>query len=53
MKAFGAPEGHDRRHLGLGLYIVDKIIRAHHGSIAVESSTEKGTMFTIHLPRER
>lgn len=53
MKAFGAPEGHDRRHLGLGLYIVDKIVRAHHGSIAVESSAETGTMFTIHLPRKR
>jgi signal transduction histidine kinase len=53
MKAFGAPEGHDRRHLGLGLYIVDKIVRAHQGSIEVDSSAEKGTMFTICLPRER
>lgn len=51
MKSFGAPEGNDRRHLGLGLYIVDKIVRAHHGSIDVESSAENGTMFTIHLPR--
>ncbi|HUQ20684.1 MAG TPA: sensor histidine kinase [Gemmatimonadaceae bacterium] len=51
MKAFGAPEGHDRRHLGLGLYIVDKIVRAHKGSIAVESSAEQGTNFMIHLPR--
>ena len=51
MKAMGAPRGHDRRHLGLGLYIVDKIVRAHRGSIEVASSADGGTMFTMHLPR--
>ena len=44
-------EGRDRRHLGLGLYIVDKIVAAHGGSIAVSSSNENGTMFTLRLPR--
>jgi signal transduction histidine kinase len=52
MKAMGAPRAHDRRHLGLGLYIVDKIVRAHHGSIDVQSSAEQGTVFTMHLPRQ-
>ena len=51
MKALGVPQGHDRRHLGLGLFIVDKIVRAHRGSIDVQSSTERGTVFTMHLPR--
>ncbi|MFI5227720.1 MAG: ATP-binding protein [Gemmatimonadales bacterium] len=51
MKTLGAPRAGDRRHLGLGLYIVDKIVQAHHGSITVRSSAEHGTEFTIHLPR--
>ena len=42
----------DRRHLGLGLYIVDKIVAAHGGSVDVRSSDEHGTIFTVHLPRE-
>ena len=41
----------DRRHLGLGLYIVDKIVAAHGGSIDVQSSRQEGTSFTVHLPR--
>lgn len=41
----------DDQHLGLGLYIVDKIIDAHGGSIAVESSEVQGTVFTIRLGR--
>jgi signal transduction histidine kinase len=41
----------DRRHLGLGLYIVDKIVAAHAGRIDVRSSNGEGTTFTIHLPR--
>jgi signal transduction histidine kinase len=35
---------------GLGLYIVDQIIRAHQGSIAVSSNQPKGTKFNILLP---
>jgi signal transduction histidine kinase len=44
-------DGRDRRHLGLGLYIVDKIVTAHGGRIDVQSSAEQGTTFTLHLPR--
>jgi signal transduction histidine kinase len=37
--------------LGLGLFIVREIVRAHDGSIRVESSAEAGTTFTVELPR--
>ena len=36
---------------GLGLSIVKGIVDAHHGTIEVESSPNKGTTFRIRLPR--
>lgn len=41
----------DRRHLGLGLYIVDKIVKAHGGIIDVRSTEMEGTTFAVSLPR--
>lgn len=38
--------------LGLGLYIAERIVRAHDGWIDVQSSEENGTAFTVHLPRQ-
>jgi signal transduction histidine kinase len=43
--------GVDRRHQGLGLYIVERIVAAHGGGVSVRSSEEEGTIFTIRLPR--
>jgi signal transduction histidine kinase len=40
------------KNLGIGLYIVEKIIEAHGGRVEVESSEERGTNFTIHLPTD-
>jgi signal transduction histidine kinase len=37
--------------LGLGLYIVDQIVKAHGGSVRVDSTPEDGTRFRIELPR--
>lgn len=48
-------EGHPRKRLstslGLGLFIAEQIVFAHGGAIAVESSTPKGTVFSIEIPR--
>jgi signal transduction histidine kinase len=38
--------------LGLGLYIVERIIAAHGGVIHVTSSGDAGTYFTVRLPRD-
>jgi len=47
----GQPVGRDMSSLGLGLYIADRIIAAHDGSISVRSSDRDGTTFTVRLPR--
>lgn len=38
--------------LGLGLYIAERIVKAHNGTIDVTSSEEDGTSFTICMPRK-
>jgi signal transduction histidine kinase len=37
--------------LGLGLFIVREIVRAHRGTVEVASVPEAGTTFTVRLPR--
>jgi PAS domain S-box-containing protein len=37
--------------LGLGLYIVDQIARAHGGRVTVRSTGAEGTTFSVRLPR--
>ena len=37
-------------HLGIGLFIVKKIVEAHSGTIRVSSSKEAGTTFVVSLP---
>jgi signal transduction histidine kinase len=47
----GAPSSPRRRGLGLGLYIVERLVRAHGGRVAVTSTSTEGTRFTVTLPR--
>jgi signal transduction histidine kinase len=37
-------------HLGIGLFIVKKIVEAHSGSISVTSTAKAGTTFVVSLP---
>jgi phosphoserine phosphatase RsbU/P len=39
------------RSVGLGLYIVSEIARAHDGRVSVRSNKESGTQFSICVPR--
>ena len=38
------------RSIGLGLYIVSKVMEAHKGNVQVVSSREAGTTFTLYFP---
>jgi signal transduction histidine kinase len=46
----GKSSDQNRPGLGLGLFIVNEIVSAHHGSIEVSSSAQEGTTFTVRLP---
>jgi signal transduction histidine kinase len=37
--------------LGLGLFIVREIAKAHGGTVLVKSSASEGTTFSVRLPR--
>jgi len=47
----GAEAGGDVKSVGLGLFIVQEIARAHHGAIHVTSTPRDGTTFTFTAPR--
>jgi sigma-B regulation protein RsbU (phosphoserine phosphatase) len=47
----GVADEDPSRSIGLGLFIVREIARAHWGDVSVTSSAEEGTTFTINLAR--
>jgi sigma-B regulation protein RsbU (phosphoserine phosphatase) len=47
----GANPNKHGHSLGLGLYIARQIVVAHGGTIDVDCSRERGTLFTVRLPR--
>jgi two-component system sensor histidine kinase/response regulator len=47
----GRGAGRRSEGLGLGLYIVDQVVKAHAGSVTVTSTGRAGTMFEVRLPR--
>jgi signal transduction histidine kinase len=38
-------------NIGLGLFIVSQVVRTHGGTVAVESLADRGTTFSVTLPR--
>jgi signal transduction histidine kinase len=43
---------HDVKGSGLGLSIVNHIVKAHGGKVTVESEPNRGSTFRLHLPRK-
>ncbi|MEW7278224.1 HAMP domain-containing sensor histidine kinase [Aquimarina sp. 2201CG1-2-11] len=41
---------HDVKGLGLGLFYTNQVVKAHKGSITIESKLDKGTTFIISIP---
>ncbi len=46
------PLSHSEGGSGLGLFLARQLARAHGGDIAVESKLDKGSTFTLSLPKE-
>jgi signal transduction histidine kinase len=50
-RLYRGDKSRSQRGLGLGLSLVRAIIKAHGGSIEVQSTVGKGSSFVIHLPK--
>ncbi len=48
----GPRVAHANRSIGLGLFIAQSIAQAHGGRIEADSAPERGTTFTVRLPRD-
>ncbi|HCS45325.1 MAG TPA: PAS domain-containing sensor histidine kinase [Pseudomonas sp.] len=46
----GTESNSDMRSVGLGLFIVREIAKAHDGDVSVDSSAQTGTTFDVHFP---
>jgi signal transduction histidine kinase len=49
----GKRKGSSGRSMGLGLHITSHIAQAHGGTLELDSSDQRGTTFTVRLPRGR
>ena len=43
--------GRSLRSIGLGLFIAREITAGHGGTLEVESDAQRGTVFTVRIPR--
>ena len=46
----GTEQDSEVRSVGLGLFIVREIAKAHDGGVSVNSSPDRGTTFSVHFP---
>jgi PAS domain S-box-containing protein len=51
-RRFSEEGSHPTSGLGLGLFIVEQIVRGHGGTVSVRSNPREGTTFTVRLPRD-
>ncbi len=51
MHRVSSETGRSDGSIGLGLYIVQHVVRAHGGFVHVASTADEGTRFTVRLPR--
>ena len=49
-RLYRGDQSRHQRGLGLGLSLVRAVVKAHRGSVTVESALGKGSTFTIRLP---
>lgn len=49
-KKYYSGPNHSKKGMGLGLYLVEQIMKAHRGSIHVKTKLNKGTTFRLKLP---
>ena len=47
----GIDDDKEARSVGLGLFILKEIAKAHRGDVLVDSSENDGTVFGVHFPR--
>ena len=51
-RAGEASQPNPDRSIGMGLFIVKHLVEAHSGRVTVDSTLERGTDFTVRLPRQ-
>jgi signal transduction histidine kinase len=49
-RLYRADKSRSQPGLGLGLSLVQAVVRAHHGTVEVKSTAGKGSLFTLSLP---
>src|SRR5690606_12753604 len=54
-KFFRVPTGdrHETKGYGLGLSYVNEVVKLHHGKIEVASELNRGSRFSINLPKKK